>query len=296
MFSGGVRRSTSPSPWLRLITCSPVSLLLPRRRDLQLPSRQHRELRRVRRRNPALQSRASPRNSFESDTLRAGKVPAGRVKTRPFFLWRTGGSASVAVSIAASRYTLEDTMFAESMLETSWAQRAQRSWTTLTSFALQAAMLGGLLTISLMRTVGLPESRVLQPPISWGAPPPPLRNIARERTTHVLQSNLAGNILISPPSIPHQIRMIDEIEPPPQVSYTTTAGVDGGTGNGSRQGVWDSISESLSHVAPPAVLGKSSFRTSSMLQGSLLRRVDPVYPPLARSARIQGQVVLAAII
>jgi len=187
-------------------------------------------------------------------------------------------------------------MFAESMLETSWAQRAQRSWTTLTSFALQAAMLGGLLTISLMRTVGLPESRVLQPPISWGAPPPPLRNIARERTTHVLQSNLAGNILISPPSIPHQIRMIDEIEPPPQVSYTTTAGVDGGTGNGSRQGVWDSISESLSHVAPPAVLGKSSFRTSSMLQGSLLRRVDPVYPPLARSARIQGQVVLAAII
>jgi protein TonB len=33
-----------------------------------------------------------------------------------------------------------------------------------------------------------------------------------------------------------------------------------------------------------------------MLQGSLVRRVDPVYPPLARSARIQGQVVLAAII
>jgi protein TonB len=38
------------------------------------------------------------------------------------------------------------------------------------------------------------------------------------------------------------------------------------------------------------------FRTSSMLQGSLIRRVEPVYPPLARSARIQGPVVLAAII
>lgn len=33
-----------------------------------------------------------------------------------------------------------------------------------------------------------------------------------------------------------------------------------------------------------------------MLQGSLVRRVDPVYPSLARSARVQGQVVLAAII
>jgi len=203
------------------------------------------------------------------------------------------------VSIAASRFTLEDTMFAESMLETSWAQRTQRSWTTLTSFALQAAVLGGLLTISLMTTVGLPESRVLQPPISWGAPPPPLRNIAREHTTHLLQSNLTDNILIAPPSIPHQVRMIDEIEPPPQVSYNTTEGVDGGTGSGSRQGVWDTINESLSHVArpaPPAVATKPAFRTSSMLQGSLVRRVDPVYPPLARSARIQGRVVLAAII
>ena len=110
---------------------------------------------------------------------------------------------------------------------------------------------------------------------------------------------LSDNILIAPPSIPHQIRMIDEIEPPPQVSYNTTEGVDGGTGSGSRQGVWDAINESLSHVArpaPPAVATKPAFRTSSMLQGSLIRRVDPVYPPLARSARIQGPVVLAAII
>lgn len=189
-------------------------------------------------------------------------------------------------------------MFAESMLETSWAQRTQRSWTTLTSFALQIVLLAGLLTISLMRTVGLPESRVLQPPISWGAPPPPLRNIVREHTTHLVQSNLADNILIAPRSIPHQIRMIDEIEPPPQVSYNTAEGVDG-TGNGSRERVWSSINESLSRVAPPAppaVAAKPTFRTSSMLQGSLIRRVEPVYPPLARSARIQGAVVLAAII
>jgi len=33
-----------------------------------------------------------------------------------------------------------------------------------------------------------------------------------------------------------------------------------------------------------------------MLEGSLIRRVQPVYPPLARSARIQGSVVLSALI
>ena len=30
--------------------------------------------------------------------------------------------------------------------------------------------------------------------------------------------------------------------------------------------------------------------------GNLLRRVEPVYPPLAKTARIQGQVVLHAVI
>jgi len=33
-----------------------------------------------------------------------------------------------------------------------------------------------------------------------------------------------------------------------------------------------------------------------MLQGSLLHRVEPVYPPMARTARVQGAVVLEAII
>ena len=33
-----------------------------------------------------------------------------------------------------------------------------------------------------------------------------------------------------------------------------------------------------------------------MLEGMLIRRVQPVYPPLARAARIQGSVVLAAVI
>jgi protein TonB len=33
-----------------------------------------------------------------------------------------------------------------------------------------------------------------------------------------------------------------------------------------------------------------------MQEGSILHRVQPAYPPLARSARIQGTVVLAAVI
>ena len=39
-----------------------------------------------------------------------------------------------------------------------------------------------------------------------------------------------------------------------------------------------------------------TFRKSTILEGSLIRRVQPLYPPLARMARIQGPVVVAAVI
>jgi protein TonB len=38
------------------------------------------------------------------------------------------------------------------------------------------------------------------------------------------------------------------------------------------------------------------LRISHMSEGDVIRRVQPAYPPLARSARIQGVVVLQAVI
>lgn len=94
--------------------------------------------------------------------------------------------------------------------------------------------------------------------------------------------------------------MMDETEAPPQVSYNNGIGVAGSTGNeGSPDGIFGSINKALPHVsaavAPPPTI-KREFRTSSMLEGSLIRKVQPVYPPLARSARVQGAVTLAAVI
>jgi protein TonB len=47
-------------------------------------------------------------------------------------------------------------------------------------------------------------------------------------------------------------------------------------------------------VAPAPIV--RPFRKSSMLEGMLIRRVQPAYPALARTARVQGPVVLDAII
>jgi len=190
-------------------------------------------------------------------------------------------------------------MFAESFLETSWAERGRRGCTTLTSFGLQAVIIGLLLLIPLLTTVGLPSGHALKPPISLGGPPPPLRPVERQHSTTIVQSNIADNVLMAPRSIPRTVSNINETEPPPQVSYNTDPGVNGGTG-GAKDGIWKAFNDSLNRpvptpIGPPPTI-RREFRTSSILQGSLIRRVEPTYPPLARQARIQGTVVLAAVI
>ena len=45
---------------------------------------------------------------------------------------------------------------------------------------------------------------------------------------------------------------------------------------------------------PPANV--APLRISHINEGNLIRRVQPAYPPLARSARIQGAVILQAVI
>lgn len=190
----------------------------------------------------------------------------------------------------------EQGMFADSLLETSWAHRGRRSWTTLTSFGLQAVVIGLLLLIPILTTVGLPANPPITTPVSWGAPPPAAPP-TRHRVTMLVRSNLADNVLIQPPSIPSHVRILNETEAPPQVSYSGDPGVIGSTGRaGSALGVLGSLNESLSRVQPPPPPAtiKREFRTSSMLEGSLIRRVQPIYPPLARSARVQGSVLLAA--
>ena len=221
------------------------------------------------------------------------------MKTRPFFFVSASSAPAFAVSIPANNFALEDTMFAESMLETSWGQRTRRSWTTLTSFGLQALVISLLLLLPLLKTVGLPSVRVLPTPVSLGAPPPAEPPARHQNVTSIVQSNLADNVLIAPREVPGHVIMIDEAAAPPQITFNH-AGVPGGTDDGSPDGIWRSLGDSLNHAAalPVPALAPTvrAFRTSRILEGSLIRRVQPVYPPLARSARIQGSVVLSALI
>jgi protein TonB len=66
---------------------------------------------------------------------------------------------------------------------------------------------------------------------------------------------------------------------------------------GDPNGTFLPISSGTQPAPPPTPApAVRQFRPSRLLEGSLIRRVQPLYPPLAKSARIQGPVVLAAVI
>lgn len=189
-------------------------------------------------------------------------------------------------------------MFAESILETSWAQRSRRSWTTLTSFGLQAAALGALLLLSLLKTIEMPRAQIVSTPISLGRPDPtPLAEHAPAHTGSAVQIIPVTGRIMAPSHVPTTIPTGDDEPQAPMIGGgggTTDVGLPIGSTSGLPLPIAGTRVMPVTPVAPPP--SRPVFRTSTMLQGSLIRMIKPVYPPLARSARIEGSVVLEALI
>jgi periplasmic protein TonB len=187
-------------------------------------------------------------------------------------------------------------MFADSLLEASWTQRSRRSLTTLSSFGLQALIMGILLLLPLIRPIALPFLQPLAAPIALavprGLPPAP----QYKRAPVLPQSNMINNLLVAPHSIPNHVMNIDETAPPPQFAPTDGA-VLGASGPGDFRGLPNGLGNTVAAAmpaAPPPVA--SHVRVSRIMEGNLIRRVQPEYPATAKLARVQGRVVLSAII
>jgi protein TonB len=185
-------------------------------------------------------------------------------------------------------------MFADSLLETSWSQRSRRSWTTLTSFGLQAVIVGLLLLLPLFHPESLPPLlRRLTTPISASRMPAEAPPAAQANTA--VQSNFANNRLMTPSRIP--IAIVPVVDDAPLTQGPTGPYIPGLDRIGDVRdsiGVPPVLRPVMPVSAPPAVA--HTIRISHMSEGDLIRKVQPTYPPLARSARIQGSVVLAAVI
>jgi protein TonB len=188
-------------------------------------------------------------------------------------------------------------MFADSLLDSPWADRSRRGWTTLVSFALQAAAAGLLLLLPLLYTQGLPQFQLMAALVAPTPPPaPPPTGPARNSRANTSNLSSQGQ-MIAPRFVPREILHVDEPSAPPPVDLAGP-GVRGGTGDSmARGGILGSVGgPNVFLPPPPPTLAVHSPRISTMMEGNLIYRVQPQYPPLARQARVQGIVVLSAMI
>jgi periplasmic protein TonB len=187
-------------------------------------------------------------------------------------------------------------MFEDSLIESGGRLKTKRGWTSAVSFLIQIGIIGVLVLIPLIFTEALPKGTTLfmlvaPPP----PPPPPPPAAAMVQHVRVIQTDIVNGELRTPTKIPQKIKMIQEDEAPPAMAATgVVGGVPGGVPGGSMGGVIGSVLSSVS-VAPPKMATPTRVRVSSgVSNGLLIRKVNPVYPPLARQARISGTVLLQA--
>ncbi len=194
-------------------------------------------------------------------------------------------------------------MFEDSLLESGGrnSKLHRRSpWATLVSFLIQAALVGVLVLIPLIYTEALPKQQLMGYLVAPPPPPPPPPPAAAAPVVKAAKptTEIDRGQLKAPTAIPKKIAMIKEDETPSMggVPGGVIGGVPGGQAGGVVGGVLGSIVQSAPTAVPKEATPQRIKVSAGVVQGLLIRRVTPVYPPLAKQARISGTVVLQAVI
>src|SRR5271166_6431173 len=174
-------------------------------------------------------------------------------------------------------------MFEDSLIESGNKLKTKRLSTTILSFFGQFALVGILVLIPLIFTDALPKGMTMTFLVAPPPPPPPPPPAAAPIKVVKIQSEVINGQLRTPTKIPEKIAMIkEEAAPPPMTTAGVIGGVPGGVPGGSMGGVIGGIISSTP-VAVPKVAAPQRVRVSQGVSaGLLVRKVQPVYPPLAR--------------
>jgi protein TonB len=189
-------------------------------------------------------------------------------------------------------------VFQQSLVGSGRATR--KSWSFAVSLLAQTLVICLVLLATIAYTPLLPAARfaavILEPP----KPPAGPQSVPEQ--TPVVQPERYTGELTQPTRIPDRARIVDPAEAP-RISGVPYPGVVGAM-PGIPHGVIDSIGSRVPPPKPPEPAVKAPeppatgpVHVSSSLQAArLIRRVEPIYPQLARQARISGQVRLRAMI
>ena len=190
----------------------------------------------------------------------------------------------------------------------------KRVWATCAGFTGQALLITCALLAPMIWPQAIPHvvwAATLVPPSPPPPPPPPPGDLPTLRHAHIVPVQSQGSHVFIPTKIPPRAMTIED---PPDVVLSASGpdGVVGGTKGGVEGGIVGSIVYQASHYVPPPKPPEPTAhntivpttvaappkppRISVVQLATPIRRVEPVYPPLARQARISGTVELIGVL
>lgn len=190
-------------------------------------------------------------------------------------------------------------MFEDSLFASTARRSPRRGWAAVASFGVQSAILGILVLIPMVFTDALPVSAlkgvfvVTAPVRSAVVPKAPEVHHTRPNT-----SDFDNNVLVEPHHIPSGIKPVVDDHPVDTGDYNGPA-PDGAIpipGNGHNEAINRLIAVTQQPKPPANIVPRSVRLSIGVSEGLLIHKVTPVYPQLARQARVQGQVLLQATI
>jgi periplasmic protein TonB len=169
-------------------------------------------------------------------------------------------------------------------------QKTHKPWAFTLSAVVQAMILVMMVLIPLIYTEALPKG-MLNTFLVAPAPPPP-----RPPPQPVVKEIKAPKVIniqkmTAPTVIPKNVEVVKDEAP---VIYTNSGeGVAGGTGNV----LGGLIGSGPAGPPPPPATTPQRIRVGGNVEAaSLLNKVAPEYPPIAKTAHVSGTVILHAII
>lgn len=184
-------------------------------------------------------------------------------------------------------------MFDDLLESTVVKKKTNKGWSVVLSGIVQAIILSILILIPLIYTEALPKAMLstllIAPPPPPPPPPPPAPVKAIVKPVARL---INSGKLTQPRAIPKEVAVFKEAELPPDViNPSGPSGVFGGIPGGNM------ISAAGPAPPPPKPAAPSRIKQGgNVTAASIITQTKPLYPPLARQARIQGNVILHAII
>jgi periplasmic protein TonB len=209
--------------------------------------------------------------------------------------WQGGLSARLPRDTQDER---EDSLFRESLI-VSGRPRKQNPWATVGALAFQALVLAALIITPLYFTDPLPKKALVT---ELYLPQPPAAAAAPAESRRITAPTKSSEEFITPN--PKAISIPRTHDKPP-VTASTVSGVSGGVPGGIAGGViggvpGGTLGAVLASTSAAPVLAKTEAKkvriASRVAEGNLIHDVAPEYPPEAGRARLEGSVVLLAVI